>query len=287
VAIGTIVWRRLLLIAVTWTAMGVSLPGQESRTSQADLPAKFREFDVASVKPSKATSNFFRMSFTPDGVKIENGSLLMVIRAAYGLFNSLDDKFLNIPGWAKTEKFDVEAKVSPADVEEYKKLTMAQRQLMMQALLADRFKLQAHRETKEQPVYQLQVMKSGSKLREAKPGEGNEAGGSMKRSRDQLEGTGVMMSQLVSALTQTVSRTVMDKTGLTGRYDFTLHWTPDEEGVPVLKAADNTQPTNEVAAASGPSIFTAVQEQLGLRLEPARGPVECLVIDHVEQPSEN
>jgi hypothetical protein len=96
VAIGSMVWRRLLLIAVTWTATGVLLPGQES-TSQADLPAKFREFDVASVKPSKATSNFFGMSFTPDGVKIENGSLLMVIRAAYGLFNSLDDKFLDLP----------------------------------------------------------------------------------------------------------------------------------------------------------------------------------------------
>jgi uncharacterized protein (TIGR03435 family) len=287
VAIGSMMGRRLLLIAVTWTAMSMSLPGQESSASQADLPAKFREFDVASVKPCKATSNFFRMSFTPDGVRIENGSLLMIIRAAYGLFNSLDDKFLNIPGWAKTERFNIEAKVSPADVEEYKKLTMAQRQLMIQALLADRFKLQAHRETKEQPVYLLVVAKSGSKLGEAKPGEGNEAGGSMKRSRDQLEGAGVVMSQLVSALTQVASRTVVDRTGLTGRYDFTLHWTPDEEGVTALKPADSTQPANEAVAAMGPSIFTAVQEQLGLRLEPAKGPVECLVIDHVEQPSEN
>lgn len=286
-AIGFMVSRKPLLIAVTWMAMGVSLSAQKSGTSQADLPAKFREFDVASVKPSKATSNFFRMAFTPDGVRIENGSLLMIIRAAYGLFNSLDDKFLNIPSWAKTEKFNVEAKVSPADVEEYKKLTVEQRQLMMQALLADRFKLQAHRETKEQPVYLLAVAKSGSKLNDAKPDEGNEAGGSMKRSRDELEGMGVVMSQLVSALTQAASRTVVDRTGLTGRYNFTLHWTPDEEGAPVLKAADSTQPANEAVTASGPSIFTAVQEQLGLRLEPAKGPVECLVIDHVEQPSEN
>jgi uncharacterized protein (TIGR03435 family) len=263
VAIGFMAWRKSLLIAVTWTAMGVSLLGQKSRTSQADLPAKFREFDVASVKLSKATSNFFRMAFTQDGVRIENGSLLTIVPAAYGLFNSLDDKFLNIRGWAKTEKFNVEAKVSPADVEEYKKLTMEQRQLMMQALLADRFKLLAHRETKEQSVYLLVVTKNGSK-----PGEGNEAGGSMKRSRNQLEGAGVVMSQLVSALTQAASRTVVDRTGLTGRHDFTLHWTPDEEGVTPLKAADSTQPANETIAAMGPSIFTAVQEQLGLRLEP-------------------
>jgi len=224
------------------------------------------------------------MQFTPDGVRIENASLLMMIRAAYGLFNSLDDKFLGVPGWAKTERFDVEARVSPADVDEYKKLTVEQRQQMMQTLLAGRFALRAHRETKEQPVYLLVVGKNGSKLAEAKPGEDE----SMKRSRDQLKGTGVVMSQVVSVLTQTAGRTVIDKTGLAGRYDFSMHWMPDEEGVPMQKVADSAQPANEaLPESSEPSIFTAVQEQLGLRLEPGKGPVECLVIDHIEQPSEN
>jgi uncharacterized protein (TIGR03435 family) len=279
--------RRLLPVTALWMIVTAPLSGQTSG-SRAELPAKFHEFEVVSVKPSKSGAAFFRIQFTPDGVRIENASLLMIIRAAYGLFNSLDDKFLGVPGWAKTERFDVEAKVGPADVDEYKKLSMEQRQHMMQAVLADRFALQAHRETKEQPVYLLVIGKNGSKLAEAKPGEGNEAGGSMKRSRDQLEGTGVLMSQVVSALTQTEGRTVIDKTGLAGRYDFTLRWMPDEDGAPMLKAADSGQPANEaVPVSSGSSIFTAVQEQLGLRLEAAKGPVECQVVDHVEQPSEN
>ena len=284
--LGLMIARRLLSIVALCVIAAAPALGQ-TNGAQTELPAKFREFEVSSVKPSKATANFSRLMFTPDGVKIENASLLMIIRAAYGLFNSLDDKFLGIPGWAKTERFDIEAKVSPADVEEYKKLSMDQRQLMMQTLLADRFKLQAHRETKEQPVYLLVVAKSGSRLTEAKADESDGPRRLMNRSRDHIEGMGIEMSQLASSLTQIAGRTVLDKTGLTGKYDLKLHWTPDEVGTP-LKAADSAQPTNEPAStSSGPSIFTAVQEQLGLKLEASRGPVECLVIDHVEQPSEN
>jgi uncharacterized protein (TIGR03435 family) len=163
--------RRLLPVTALWMIVTAPLSGQTSG-SRAELPAKFHEFEVASVKPSKSGAAFFRIQFMPDGVRIENASLLMIIRAAYGLFNSLDDKFLGVQGWAKTERFDVEAKVSPADVDEFKKLSIEQRQHMMQAVLADRFALQAHLETKEQPVYLLVIGKNGSKLAEAKPGEG-------------------------------------------------------------------------------------------------------------------
>jgi uncharacterized protein (TIGR03435 family) len=279
--------RRSLLLAVGWAVLTAPLHGQASG-QQFDAATKLREFEVSSVKPSKTTTDLFRLHFTSDGVKIENASLLLIIRAAFGLFNSLDDKFLGIPGWAKTERFDIEAKVSPDDADGYRKLSIEQKQQMVQALLMDRFKLQAHRETKEQPIYFLVVAKGGSKLGDAKPSEINESRGLMTRSRDRLQGTGVVMSQIVSALTQVTERTVLDKTGLTGKYDFTLHWAPDEAGASLLKAANSGQPSNETALpSSGPSIFTAVEEQLGLRLEPAKGPVECLVIDHVEQPTEN
>ncbi len=285
VTLGVI--KRLQLIALAGIALTVPLHAQSS----ADVPEKFREFEVASIRPNKSGGNFTRISVTQDGIRFENTSLLMLLRLAYGLSNTLDDKFLGLPPWAKTQRFDVEAKVSPADVDEFKKLTITQRQPMMQALLADRFKVQAHRETKEESVYLLVIGKGGSKLRESRPAEdkgGKEASGMMRRTRDQLEATSVPISQLVSALTQAAGRTVLDKTELKEKYDFTLHWTPDEEGGAMLKPADSGPPANETASASsGPSIFTAVQEQLGLKLDPGKGPVECLVIDHVEQPSEN
>ena len=285
--VASVVMKKLQWIALVGLALTMPLHAQ----TNADVPAKFSEFEVASVKQNKADGNFTRISTTQDGIRIENAPLLLLLRLAYGLSNTLDDKFLGLPPWAKTQRFDIEAKVSPADVDEFKKLTRTQRQPMMQALLADRFKLQAHRETNEEPVYLLVVAKGGSKLRESKPPEdkgGKEASGRMSVSREQMEATSVPISQLVTSLTQASGRTVLDKTELAGKYDFTLHWTPDEEGGATLKPADSGQPANEIAStASGPSIFTALQEQLGLKLEPGKGPVECLVVDHVEQPSEN
>jgi uncharacterized protein (TIGR03435 family) len=209
----------------------------------------------------------------------------MIIRLAYGLLNSLDDKFLGIPVWAKTERFNIQAKVAAADVVEWQKLSRAQRGLMLQALLAERFKLLAHRETKEQPVYALSIARNSPKLAEAKPGEGAVP---FQWERGHISGQSVPMSTLASALTQTLGRTVLDKTGLTGKYDVTLDWTPEDASDPLSKGPEESRQTAvPPPESSGPSIFTAIREQLGLKLESTRGPVECLVIDHVEQPSEN
>jgi uncharacterized protein (TIGR03435 family) len=222
------------------------------------------------------------MAFTSDGVNIENASLLMIIRGAYGMFKSLDDKFLGVPGWAKTQRFDISAKVDGADADAFQKLSFDKRQLMVQALLEDRFSMQAHHETREQPVYSLIIAKNGPKIHElvddAIPG------GTMQVKRGQIVARDIVISQLVTTLTQTVGRTVQNKTGLTGKYNLTLDWTPDDEGASTSVAADASRQTSAI---SGPSIFTAIQEQLGLKLEAAKGPVECLVIDHVEMPSEN
>jgi uncharacterized protein (TIGR03435 family) len=208
----------------------------------------------------------------------------MIIRASHGMFNSLDDKFPGIPDWAKTRRFDIEAKVSGEDAETFRRLDFEQRQLMVQAMLADRFKLQTHDEVLMQPVYVLAIAKGGPKLAEAKPAEGSDPGGTIQRLRGQISGENVVVSQLVSVLTQTLDRTVVDEAGLKGKYDFTLRWAPDDGVTQPSAGADAERVTPDV---SGPSIFTAVQEQLGLRLEPAKRPVECLVVDHVEMPSEN
>ena len=228
-------------------------------------------FAVASVRPNNSAGTQFRLAFTDDGVRISNASLLMIIRASQGMFNSLDDKFIGIPGWASTAKFDIEAKVDSSDAAAFKKMPFGQRQRMVQEMLADRFQLKTHHEMREQPIYALVVAKGGAKLRVATPAEGADPGGTIARKRGEIVAQNIVLSQLISQLTQTLGRTVQDRTtGLTGKYDMTLDWAPDDE-------------TSE----TGPSIFTAIQEQLGLRLESTKGPVEVLVVDHVERPSEN
>jgi uncharacterized protein (TIGR03435 family) len=179
--------------------------------------------------------------------------------------------------------------------------SQAVRQHMLQALLQDRFKLTLHRETKELPVYSLVVAKNGPKLQEAKPAEpdGNgirgpdgrpAVGGHFVRmARGELNGHSLGMADIVRLLTQQLGRTVLDRTGLTGNYDFTLQWTPDEGQPPGFKEPAGGQGIGSSAPrdSSWPSIFTAIQEQLGLKLESQRGPVEILVIDHAERPSPN
>jgi len=163
------------------------------------------------------------------------------------------------PRWADTELFDIEAKATgPA--------TTAELRLMVRSLLEDRFKLKMHRESKEEAVFDLVVGKKGPKLTPV-----DKAGLGIGLGKTQLNGRGANMSGLASVLSSRVGHQVIDRTDLAGFYNFTLTWTPDDAA----------------ATESGPSIFTALQEQLGLKLEPAKGTVEMLVIDGVERPSGN
>jgi uncharacterized protein (TIGR03435 family) len=154
----------------------------------------------------------------------------------------------------------------------------------------------AHTEIKQLPVYELVVAKGGSKLKEATPGDtyangikgpdGVGRGGMMRVGPGQLTAQGVPISSMVNMLSQQLHQTVIDKTGLTGKYDLELNWTTDQGSEPMFKGADSSQ-HDPAPDSSGPSIFTALQEQLGLKLQSAKGPVDRLVIEHVEMPSEN
>jgi uncharacterized protein (TIGR03435 family) len=154
---------------------------------------------------------------------------------------------------------------------------------MLQALLADRFKLAVHRETKELPVYTLAVGKNGSKLQEAKEDEKTDftlgaAGGRLQRGF-QKQGLAILVNMLANML----DSPVLDKTGLNGHYDFKLEWAPD-----LPRRVDGSAPMlNGVTVESGPDIFMALQEQLGLKLEKKKGPAEVLIVDHAEKASEN
>ncbi len=260
-------------------------------------------YDVASIKPNKSGGNMVRMMVRPDGLSAMGATLQMLIQNAYEI---QDFQVVGAPKWVSSDRYDIEAKMDSSEVERFQTLGPDQRVLeskrMLQALLANRFKLAVHREPKELPGYALVIAKNGPKLHDAKPGDtypngikgpdGQPGQGLMIMGGlgGPLTGQGINIENLVRVLSQQLGRTILDETGLTGKYDFTLKWTPDDRAGPISAAnqgggsrSDDAPPPDS----SGPSIFTAIQEQLGLKLESRKVPVEMLVIDHVEAPSEN
>jgi uncharacterized protein (TIGR03435 family) len=259
-----------------------------SEAGPADLANKIPAFAVVSVRPNKLNDGRWRVRFTSDGFSARGMTLGQLLREAYGIFE--DDRITGAPKWVNSERYDIEAKVDDADVSRLENLGRDQRLRMVQALLADRFKLKAHREFQDRPIYALVVAKKGPRLQESKHEEENRGkmkgmGGVVTRSRPgQLTVEWDTMAGFAQLLTQQLDRKVVDKTGLTGRYDLKLDWTPEDRAAPIGSGPNGT---TGVPDSSSPSIFTAVQEQLGLKLEPQTGPVEILVIDSVEMPSAN
>lgn len=233
-----------------------------------------KEFEAASIKPSAPGGGGFRMQFSPGGRVMASGvTASILMQQAYGV---REFQIQGAPGWMASERYDIttvaEGGTQPDDLRP-----------MMQALLADRFKLAMHRETKELPVFALVAAKGGPKFHaSASGGDGPENRHRMRMGRGQIELQRETMAFFANELARQLGRTVIDKTELTGEYDLKLDWTPDE--------AQPGPPTSErptSADAPDPSIFTALQEQLGLKLESTKEPVEILTIDRVEKPTEN
>jgi uncharacterized protein (TIGR03435 family) len=183
------------------------------------------------------------------------------------------------PAWMKSDRFDIAAESGGSP-------SIAQLRLMLQPLLADRFHLQLHRQTKELPVYELSLAKGGSKLKEGRcvgtPSPANPCGGTSGSTRGTLIGRAVSVQTMAKDLSGVLGQVVLDKTMFRGEYDFDLTWTPDETFARGPGDADAP-----AADPNGPSIFTALQEQLGLTLRSAKGLVDVLVIDRAELPDEN
>lgn len=253
-------------------------------------------FEVASIKPSAPDARGTMLQIQPGGgLRVTNATLRMLITQAYDV---RDFQVSGGPGWINSERYDITARSEhlagadnlPDDLrkmtDEQRKTVGEQMRVRLLALLADRFQLKIHRETKEQPVYALVVGKNGPKFQEAKEGAANR--GRMRMGRGQLTGEGVQIQFLTVALSNQVGRPVLDRTGLKGNYDFKLDWTPEpgQGGGPFgtpPPGVDAPPPPDP----NGPSLFTAIQEQLGLRLESQKGPVDMIVIDSVEKASEN
>ena len=228
-------------------------------------------FEVAAIKPSDPAVRGFHVQTAPGGRYIASGvTVKFLIQAAYGV---REFQILNAPAWTDTQHYDINAKGEESTANQPN--VMSQR---LQDLLAGRFQLKLARETRELPVYHLVVAKGGSKLKESTAKEDDRF---MQMGRGRITFKGASMSSLAVQLSQQLGRTVLDQTGLTANYDFTLNWTPETPSGPDgPKDAPSADP-------NGPTLFTAIQEQLGLKLESAKGPVEVLVIASVERPAEN
>jgi uncharacterized protein (TIGR03435 family) len=259
--------------------MALNDPSAKTTDSSVKLP----EYEVASVKENKSDNHMMRMMTNADGYSTTNVSLQTLIANAYGI---KQDLISGGPGWVESKGFDVDAKVAGPDIEQLKKLTPRQRASMLQPILAERFKLKVHLETKELPIYELTVMKTGPKFKEAAPDpppadgvkddDAHKHGGMMTMGPGMFTGEDLPMASIAGQLSYVVHRTVVDKTGLTGKYNVDLKF-----------ASEDGPKQDSGSADTAPSIFTAVQEQLGLKLQSAKGLVETLVIDHAELPSEN
>ena len=270
-------------------AVAVPMWGQDSTTAK-----KVLVYDVVSIKPNKPEGDkiMIRVQSGGDRYAALGISVKGLIQYAYNL--KMEDQISGVTGSVSDARFDIEAKIDEETFAGLKKLSIdegnLQRRLLMQAMLADRFQLKVHSETKELPIYSLVIAKGGFKLKDADPNDtypngikgldGVSHAGMMRVSNGTLAAQGISMSALANNLSFQLRRHVVDHTGLTGKYDISLTWTPDDNRV-------GAPADSGVAVDSGPSIFTAVQEQLGLKLEATKGPVETIVVDHVEMPSEN
>jgi bla regulator protein blaR1 len=238
------------------------------------------EFEVASVKPGDPAGNQVMMRFTPGGgVRLVNATLKAMITLAYGVQPA---QVAGGPGWIDSDRFEVVAK-GPAGagppkspLEEREKT-----QVRLQALLKERFRLAVRTETKEMSGYGLTIAKGGVKMSESAAPERR---GIRQTGRGELSAQGVSMDLMANLLGRTLGRKVVDQTGLTKTYDFDLHWTP-EPGEGGLGRPPGPAPAD--AESSGPTIFTALQEQLGLRLESQKVDTELIVVEGAEQPTEN
>ncbi|HLX00330.1 MAG TPA: TIGR03435 family protein [Candidatus Acidoferrales bacterium] len=296
----------VLVGAIASSAGGHSLLIAAMQDTEA---AKYEKFvaEVVTIKPGdpSAPARLLGIGFGGDKFGARNATLMEMVRYSYSLAPRGEDGHVTGgPNWDNSDRYDVDAKMEPSVAEALWKLPPEQRfkamQHLMLAILKDRCQLSVHRDVKELPVFTLVIAKGGPKLKEASPEElvlpapdsdarGGYVGPRLGWSRGSIAGQATTIPRLVNLLQMLLGRTVIDNTGLTGSYDFTVQYTPDEMGgaAPTASPTGAEDQSASIPGEIGPSLFTALQEQLGLKLQSGKGPVEIIVIDHVERPSPN
>jgi uncharacterized protein (TIGR03435 family) len=226
-------------------------------------------FEVAVIRPNNTNDGHTHIYKHPESGEFlaQNISLRVLMEFAYAMPQT---RIVGGAGWVDSAHWDVQGKAGPEVDEHLKQLgsdaSATEKQKMVQALLADRFQLKVHPEKRELPVYALVVARGGAKL-----GEVQQNGTIINRASDHIEVQGDNSADLLAAqLALTTGRVVLNQTGIAGRYNLKVKWAREGD-----------------ADATGPSLFTAIQEQLGLKLETTTAPVDVMVIDNVAMPSAN
>ncbi len=308
--------RKLLLSTAGVLALAlpivfgvVNAPQVRAQEQAESTGASAPLYKSASVEPHKPVDGLdgpVGIMFGPDGVTAKGATLQTVLGMAYGV---QADLISGAPDWISTEKYDIDLKLPDSPAPDKTKMVLAcdhdcpptgaigigRMQLTLQALLADRFKLTLHRETKDLPVYELLVAEGGPKLKEAALAsiipDGNNGPesplppkGMMKMGPGELTDHGTTLAPLVEQLSWQLGHTVLDKTGLKGNYDFSLRWTPSPSEAGMNKLMGIAPAADASSTSSTSTLFTALEDQLGLKLVPQTEPMQVLVIDHVEKP---
>jgi uncharacterized protein (TIGR03435 family) len=234
-------------------------------------------FEVASIKRSERLDEGGGLRWLPGGtVRVTNLAARSLLLTAYGTAQRslLASQIIGAPGWATTDRYDIVAKVGGDLAARPMSEWFASLPALLQSLLEERFKIKAHRETRELPVYVVRLANQDGRLgpqlhTSSVDCEKERAKCALHFLPGHESGVAVDAATVIRAATSSLERIVIDRTGLTGNYDFDLEWSPDQ------------------SSPDKPSIFAAVREQLGLRIDSERAPVEVVVVDHIERPTED
>lgn len=258
-------WISLVAACGCWSGSAQTKPASAT-------PATPPSYDVATIRPNISGSGDTSVNTRRTTLQATNITVRDLLQNAFSVRRSM---IFGLPGWAESTRYDINAKVLDADPAQLKDLTPEQRRIMVRTLCEDRFALKWHFETRILPDYEIVLAKGGAKFQQSAPG-GQQSGTSMHDY--DLTVTAVPLSNFTNILSQILNRPVVDRTGLSGNYDFHLKWTPD-------------QATGSNDAAQGtdvpPPLFTALQEQLGLKVQTGKDPIQVLVIDRITIPAEN
>ncbi len=261
--------RLTILLSLALTPLLAN--AQTTAAPQAAAETKLPTYDVYTIKPNKSGSG---SSGTHSGGDTFTGTNITLNQLLQHAFRIRQDLIFGLTGAIDSARIDIQAKVVDPDIDAIRKLNNKQSGAMLMPMLTERFHLKTHFETKTMPVYELVVIPTGPKFKPtASDAKGHGTSINGRNNHMELTANNLSMKLLADILSNQVSRTVIDKTGLTDSYDCTLQWSREES---------STTDTDV-----SPSIFTALPEQLGLKLQSAKGPVETLVVDHIEMPSEN
>jgi uncharacterized protein (TIGR03435 family) len=270
-------------VATIFVGTGISQTALSGNASDSCAATQRASYDVVSVHQTQQPSGHSSIRTRPDSLTATGVTVKRL--AIYG-FGLREFQLTGLPDWATSVQYDLSAKLdtpepSLASATQEQRDAATQRELQrMQSLLIDRFGFQCHMAVKEAPVYELVVAKGGPKLVETKAAPDKRDSFNTNGSGLQMHavGTGLTTARIAFLASGEVGCMVIDKTGLTGQYDFKVDWVHDADPLRDPQAAEASQ---------GPTLFTAIEEQLGLKLVPAKAPVPLLVVDKVERPTEN